>query len=95
MTQFIIFLFSVYVILRLVKFYLDSNPRVLKTGLNQNQVSRIIGPPLKKDPKITKEKYVKEIWYYIEQKDNSGKTQYKFKVTYIDGRVSEIQELQT
>ncbi len=66
------------------------NEKKIAIGMTKEMVTSVCGVPAKSDGELHKEKFVKEILYYNSYQDAKGKTQYRVKVTYVNGVVTEF-----
>lgn len=92
MIKVVIFFIVVYLVLRVVKYFLDLNSKELKVGMSIDRIERILGAPSLKESKILKKDTVKETYYYVERTDSNGKKSYQYKIVFVNQKAEEIHE---
>ena len=80
----------IYFLIKII--YNSQKPKGIRIGMSHQVVQDIVGAPKMSEGKTIRENYEKEVLYYGEFIDGRNRTNYKYKVTYINGKVSEIHE---
>ncbi|HAK12205.1 MAG TPA: hypothetical protein DCO78_09765 [Chitinophagaceae bacterium] len=92
MIKIVVFFIVVYIVLKIIKYFLDLNSKELKVGMSIARVERILGAPGLKESKILKKDIVKETYFYGEKVDNNGKKSYQYKIVFVNQKAVEIHE---
>lgn len=69
------------------------NQGKIDLGMSKEMVTSALGTPFKTDGVIHKENFIKEVLYYGEFKDSKQKSQYRFKVIFVNNAVTEFHEI--
>ena len=69
------------------------NQQKIEIGMSKEMVTAALGTPGKSEGATHKQNFIKEILYYSAFQDAKQKTQFRYKVTFVNNAVTEFHEI--